>query len=141
MKNSETFISKRELAASLVKQENERLYNALNVVIERTEHSNLIPNWEVIYSCIPFVNLRSSHIGYAETENINDIHDCWSQVQDALFLISTLDGYVYPDMYDGNKFMVKQNLERFKQNNANFQGRILARFNYLLNKKHEVSSL
>ncbi len=133
MRNPNSFINKQEAGKQLVKEQDERLYNALNVVIERTENTNLIPNWEVIASCMPFVNLKRSHTGFAETENINDLHECWTQVQDALYLIADLNGYVYPDFYEGNNFMVKQNIERFKQNNANFQGRILARFNWLLN--------
>ena len=128
------FILSQETYAHYVKKQNLKLYNALNVVIERTENTTLIPHWELIASCIPFVNLNNSHIGYAETQDINDIHEAWAKLQNVLFIVANVDGTVYPDFYYNVKYAVKNNQERFKQNNADYSGRILARFNYLLEK-------
>ena len=128
------FLTNQQVYADYVKSQNVTLYNALNVEIERTQNTNWIPNWELIASCIPFVNLKSSHIGFAETETINDIHEAFAQLKNVLYVIADNDGSVYPDLYYNHKFAIKRNKERFGQNNAEFSGRILARFNYLLQK-------
>lgn len=133
---TEKFQIKQQTYAEYVKKENERLYNALNVEIERSENTKWIPNWELIASCIPFVNLTYSHIGFAETENINDAHEAFARLKTVLYVIADNDGSVYPDAYYNSKFAVENNKKRFKENNADYSGRILARFNYLLTESH-----
>lgn len=134
---TQKFIENQTMYAEYVKNQNERLYKALNVEIERTQNTKWIPNWELIASCIPFVNLRHSHIGYAETETVNDIHEAFAQLKKVIYVIADTDGEVYPDVYYNYQFAIKRNKERFKENNAEFSGRMLARFNYLLNKNTE----
>ena len=133
------FQAKQSMFRDEVKKQNLILHNALNVEIERTENTKLIPNWEVIAASMPFVMSNASHIGYAETEKINDSWECFSQVVDSgAYVIADVDGWVYPDLLWNNKFEVAQAKERFAQNNGTYVGRILARFNHLVNKRMEV---
>ena len=124
--NQETF---KEQVKSL----DERLFNALDVTLERTANTVLIPNWEVIAASMPGIMKRRSHTGYAETETINDVHEAFSQlVETGAYVVASSDGWVYPDLLHYTAFEVKQAAKRNDENNLTQVGRHLARFNYLL---------
>jgi hypothetical protein len=128
---SENFAAKQSMFAQEVKNVNEALFNALNVELERTTSTCLIPHWEVIAASMPGVMKEGSHIGYAETENLNDLHEVFSKVVEYHFVIADKAGWVYPDFLINGKFEIEQAKERNKSNNLTYGGRILARFNYL----------
>tara|TARA_R110000803_G_C11894531_1_gene311334 strand:+ start:200 stop:661 length:462 start_codon:yes stop_codon:yes gene_type:complete len=137
-----TFLESQKFFKQEVLNANEPLFNALNVTLERTENTELIPNWEVIAANIPGVMKKRSHAGFAETEKISDTHEAYAKlVNTAAYVIASKDGWVYPDMIYSNKHEVKQAKERNASNNLSHTGRFLARFNYLLNKSQDTSSI
>ena len=127
------FALKQEAFKEQVKSIDDRLFKALDVTLERTANTELIPNWEVIAASMPGVMKLRSHVGYAETEKIDDMHEAFTQVVNtAAYIIASTDGWVYPDMLHYNNHEVKQALERNEKNNLTQVGRYLARFNYLI---------
>lgn len=137
-----SFTEKQSYYKQQVKEANEGLFNALDVTLERTENTELIPNWELIAAQIPGIMKRSSHIGYAETNNLDDVAEAFALVvKNGAYVVASKDGWVYPDMLWSNKHNIEQAIERNKTNNLTSTGRYLAKFNYLLNKQHDTSSI
>jgi hypothetical protein len=92
-------------------------------------------DWEIINACAPFAMLRGSHRGYAETENINDVDECFDLLLQAFIQLNepNTNGsrlYISAAM---RRSIIKQQNERFKQRNGIYIARLLARFMYLKN--------
>tara|TARA_Y100000385_G_scaffold219473_1_gene228894 strand:+ start:811 stop:1242 length:432 start_codon:yes stop_codon:yes gene_type:complete len=132
---NQKFIESQNSYRDYVAEQAPKLFKALNVKLERTENTELIPNWETIAASIPGVLKDKYGIGYAETENINDTAEAFTRVVKMGYIIASTDGWVYPDMLHNNKYEIKLAFERNQKNNLTQLGRSLARFNYLLNEK------
>ena len=132
------FSAKQTIFAQQVKELNELLFNALNVELEKSNYQKYVPHWEVIAASMPGIIKKGSHIGYAETEELNDIDIVFSQLVNSSSCFIAIDraGWVYPDAIINTKHEIKQAKERNQENNLTGSGRILAKFNYLLQKKH-----
>ena len=90
-------------------------------------------NWEIINACAPFALLKGAHRGYAETENINDINECYNLLKEAFSMLNE------PDVSGKRLYIpaatvkqqIKQQNERFAKNNGIYIARLLGRLVYL----------
>ena len=90
-------------------------------------------NWEIINACAPFALLRGAHRGYTETENINDINECYELIKEAFKNLNEPDTagrrlYIPASTV---KQQIKQQNERFAKNNGIYIARLLGRLVYL----------
>jgi len=90
-------------------------------------------NWEIINACAPFALLRGAHRGYAETENINDLQECYELLQEAFKNLNEPDtaGRRLYIPVATIKQQIKQQNERFAKNNGIYIARLLGRLVYL----------
>ena len=89
---------------------------------------------EIIDAVEPFaMNYINSPGGYAETDNLNDIDECMTQIERLFW-----NFYMTETKREKNQ-MIKQTIktetERWKQRNAWAYGRYIGRLAYLINKQ------
>jgi len=87
----------------------------------------------ILDACLPFASLRHSHIGYAETEKINDPLEALNELKQCfagLVDVNSKGNFYIPVALV--KSAIKREYERYAQGNAGSFGRFFARLNYLL---------
>ena len=87
----------------------------------------------ILDACLPFANLRHSHIGYAETEKINDPIEALNELKQCfagLVDVNSKGNFYIPVALV--RSAIKREYERYAQGNAGSFGRFFARLNYLL---------
>jgi hypothetical protein len=90
-------------------------------------------NENIVNACEPFaMDYILSPFGFAETDNLNDIDEVISEIENAFWMISLEDKRKQKSMI---KHAVEKETERWKQRNAWGYGRMIGRLAYLINKQ------
>jgi hypothetical protein len=89
---------------------------------------------EIIDAVEPFaMNYIKFPVGYAETDNLNDIDECITEIEHLFWNFDMVDS-----KRERNKMInqtIKTETERWKDRNAWAYGRMIGRLAYLINKK------
>jgi hypothetical protein len=90
-------------------------------------------NDEIVSSCEPFaMDYILSPFGFAETDNLNDIDEVISDIENGFWMISLEPKVKQRQLI---KHAVKTETERWKQRNAWGYGRMIGRLAYLINEQ------
>jgi hypothetical protein len=90
-------------------------------------------NEEILNACEPFaMDYILSPFGFAETDNLNDIDEVISEIENGFWMISLENKREQKSMI---KFAVFTETERWKQRNAWGYGRMVGRLAYLINEQ------
>jgi hypothetical protein len=90
-------------------------------------------NEEIVNACEPFaMDYILSPFGFAETDNLNDINEVISDIENGFWMISLEGKREQKSMI---KHAVKTETERWKQRNAWGYGRMIGRLAYLINEQ------
>ena len=110
---------------------------AVHAITEPETKPNYVTfDWDLITAVAPFARMRSSHRGYAETENIHNVDECLNLIKEAFVSLNEPDKSgrrLYISALTKMQ-LTKQQEIRFKSNNGIYLGRLFARLNWLLNK-------